>query len=61
MWNYAQLHDCRHQFLLKYFSEIVENKCGYSDEKVILLKKVEYKTFAIEVVQGTFEASGVKV
>lgn len=31
MRNYAELRDCRREFLLNYFGEPVENKCGFCD------------------------------
>ncbi|BAY09754.1 RecQ family ATP-dependent DNA helicase [Calothrix sp. NIES-2098] len=31
MRNYAELHDCRRQYLLNYFGEPVDNKCGFCD------------------------------
>ncbi|MDZ7960032.1 MAG: RecQ family zinc-binding domain-containing protein [Aulosira sp. DedQUE10] len=31
MRNYAELRDCRREFLLNYFGEIEDNKCGFCD------------------------------
>lgn len=31
MRNYAELRDCRRQYLLNYFGEPVDNKCGFCD------------------------------
>jgi ATP-dependent DNA helicase RecQ len=49
MRNYAELQDCRREYLLNYFGEYLNNKCGFCDncEAGIIVKNNDNQPFPI--------------
>lgn len=49
MRNYAELHDCRREYLLNYFGEPVDNKCGFCDncQAGITVEKESFQPFPV--------------
>lgn len=49
MRNYAELQDCRREYLLNYFGETLDKKCGFCDncEAGIIFKNNQYQPFPI--------------
>ncbi|KAB8315961.1 ATP-dependent DNA helicase RecQ [Tolypothrix campylonemoides VB511288] len=49
MRNYAELQDCRRQYLLNYFGEPIQNKCGFCDncQAGVTVEQTAFQPFPI--------------
>jgi ATP-dependent DNA helicase RecQ len=49
MRNYAELRDCRRQYLLNYFGEPIQNKCGFCDncQAGVTIEETAFQPFPI--------------